>query len=403
MAIVGPARGAISSRPTRSYRPRRRRAPASSALPHRPPPRQQARGCKLAQFSTIGHASEAALVSAPPDGAIAVWNPRAEVPHTGANSWEGLLLALAHEALHPSTPRTPVPVSDPGILSVAYERCEAVIAEHSKTFNMATSLLPSPKRRAIRALYAFCRVADNIVDCSDEPVEMKEARLAEWRYKSVTASPGRDDLVALAWADTRLRYSIPYTYCNQLIDGVARDLRQQKYETFDDLATYAYSVASTVGLMMLRIIGTAPGFTEEEAVPYAIKMGLALQITNILRDVGEDRRCGRVYLPANELQAWGLRDEDLAEGGTGSGPAKERRGDFMRFQVERNRALYREAWPCIQMFDRNGRFSVAAMCSLYSAILDDIVTHDYDVINRRAHVSTWGKLRRLPVIWWQNR
>ena len=318
-------------------------------------------------------------------------------------SWEGALLGLAQEALHPAVPRTPVPISDARVLNRAYERCDAVIAEHGKTFNMATVLLPPPKRRAIRALYAFCRVADNIVDSSHEAAAVREARLAEWRYRSVTASPPHDDLVALAWADTRLRYKIPYTYCEQLIDGVARDLHQHRYESFEDLATYAYGVASTVGLMMLRIIGTAPGFTEEAAIPYAIKMGLALQITNILRDVGEDRRAGRVYLPANELQEWGLCDSDLLEEGTGSGPAKERWGNFMRFQVERNRTLYREAWPCVQMFKRDGRFCVAAMCSLYSAILDDIEAHDYDVTHRRAHVSSWGKLRRLPGIWWSNR
>jgi phytoene synthase len=321
-------------------------------------------------------------------------------------SWEDALLNMAQEALHPVAPRTPVPISDTRTLDRAYAACESVIAEHGKTFNTATGFLPPPKRRAIRALYAFCRVADNMVDCSDEPVEVKEAKLAEWRYKSVTASPPHNDLVALAWADTRLRYNIPYVYCNQLIDGIARDLRQHKYETFDDLATYAYGVASTVGLMMLRIIGTAPGFTEEEAVPYAIKMGLALQITNILRDVGEDRQAGRLYLPESELQEWGLCDEDLEDLREGRGdpdPTKACWYGFMRFQVERNRALYREAWPCIKMFERDGRFCVAAMCSLYSAILDDVEAHDYDVIKRRAHVSAWGKLRRLPGIWWSNR
>jgi phytoene synthase len=319
---------------------------------------------------------------------------------TYAHNWEGHLLALAQEALHPAVPRTPVPISDAATLQRAYAECEAIIAEHGKTFNLATGLLPPPTRRAMRALYAFCRIADNIVDASEEAVEVREARLAAWRYRSVTASPPHDDLVALAWADTRLRFKIPYTYCEQLIDGVARDLHQQRYESFDDLATYAYGVASTVGLMMLRIIGMAPGFTEEEALPYAIKMGLALQLTNILRDVGEDRRAGRMYLPGNELQAWGLCDDDLAEG---SAPEKERWRDFMRFQVERNLALYREAWPVVQMFDKDGRFCVAAMCSLYRAILDDIETHDYEVINRRAHVSAWGKLRKLPWIWWQNR
>ena len=209
-----------------------------------------------------------------------------------------------------------------------------------------------------------------------------------------------DDLVALAWADTRLRYGVPCGYCEQLIDGVAHDLHRQSYDTFDDLAAYAYGVASTVGLMMLRIIGTAPGFNEEDALPYAIKMGLALQITNILRDVGEDRRAGRVYLPTDELKAWEISDAALAEGSQ-SEEAKKRWRDFMRFQVARNRVLYREAWPCVQMFSKDGRFCVAAMCSLYSAILDDIEKHDYEVVNRRAHVSAWGKLRRLPSIWWQ--
>jgi phytoene synthase len=322
---------------------------------------------------------------------------------TYSHGWEAPLLAMAREALHPAVPRTPVPISDVQILRRAYTACEAVIAEHGKTFNLATALLPPPTRRAIRALYAFCRVADNIVDRSHDAVAVREARLAEWRYRSVTASPPHDDLVALAWADTRLRFNIPYTYCDQLIDGVARDLHQQRYESFDDLVTYAYGVASTVGLMMLIIIGTAPGFTEERAMPYAIKMGLALQFTNILRDVGEDRRAGRVYLPANELRAWGLCDNDLVTEGEGSGPSTQRWGDFMRFQVERNRALYREAWPCIQMFNRRGRCCVAVMCSLYSAILDDIEAHDYDVIHRRAHVSNWSKLRRLPGIWWRNR
>jgi phytoene synthase len=336
---------------------------------------------------------------------------------TYTHAWESQLLALAQEALHPAVPRTPVPISDTTILQRAYMECEAIIAEHGKTFNLATSLLPPGRRRAVRALYAFCRIADNIVDCTQEAVEVREARLAAWRYKSTTASPPHDDLVALAWADTRLRYDIPYTYCEQLIDGVSRDLHQQRYETFDNLVTYAYGVASTVGLMMLRIIGTAPGFTEEEAMPYAIKMGLALQLTNILRDVGEDRRTGRVYLPADELQAWGLSEiMRNVEFGTRNDPnpiiphsefniphSDERWHDFMRFQVERNRALYREAWPCIRMFDKDGRFCVAAMCSLYSAILDDIEAHDYDVINRHAHVNTLSKLRRLPGIWWRNR
>lgn len=326
------------------------------------------------------------------------WQPR---------GWESSLFALAEQARHPIAPLTPVPVTDASLLDRAYARCEAVIAEHGKTFFLASALLPPGKKRAIRALYAFCRVTDNIVDCTADSTKVKAAKLAAWRYKAVTASPPHTDLVAIAWADTRLSYKVPHIYCERLIDGVARDLHQQRYASFNELATYAYGVASTVGLMMLRIIGTDPSVTEQEAVPYAIKMGLALQVTNILRDVGEDRRAGRVYLPADELRAWGLCEEDLAEGGArarvGTGPAERRWQDFMRFQVDRNWTLYREAWPCIRMFAGDGRFYVAAMCALYRAILDDIEAHEYDVMNRRAHIGTWGKLRRLPGIWWRNR
>ena len=144
---------------------------------------------------------------------------------------------------------------------------------------------------------------------------------------------------------------------------------------------------------------------EEDAVPYVIKLGVALQVTNILRDVGQDRRSGRVYLPAEELAEYGLTEADLARG---EGDSRWR--EFMRFQIERNRALYRDAWPCVAMFDRDGRFAVAAACALYAAILDDVEAHDYDVFGSsaarnsgRAHVSTWGKLRRLPGIWWRNK
>jgi 15-cis-phytoene synthase len=316
---------------------------------------------------------------------------------TYVRAWESVLFEMVEQARHPAIPRTPVPVADAELLGRAYRRCEAIIAEHGKTFNMTTALLPPAKRRAMRALYAFCRVTDNIVDSPEGTVEDKQAELARWRYRSMAACPPRQDLVATAWADTRLRYGIPYKYGEQLIEGVARDLHQQRYQSFDDLATYAYSVASTVGLMSLRIIGLAPGFREEDAIPYAIKLGLALQITNILRDVGEDWRAGRVYLPAHDLEAWGISEGDFQEG-----HIDERWRGFMRFQIERNRQLYEEGWPCIAMFNHDGRFGMAAMCALYSVILSSIEANNYDVFNHRAHVSTWGKLSRLPGIWVRN-
>ena len=144
------------------------------------------------------------------------------------------------------------------------------------------------------------------------------------------------------------------------IDGVARDLDQARYATFDDLTAYAYGVASTVGLMSMRIIG----YRSAAAIPYAIKLGVALQLTNILRDVGEDWRAGRVYLPADELAAFGLSEEDVARG-----QVDDRWRDFMRFQIERNRRLYAEAWPGIELLNEDGRFAIAAAGDLYRRIL----------------------------------
>ena len=142
----------------------------------------------------------------------------------------------------------------------------------------------------MRALYAFCRVSDDLVDCSlGEAV----AELRSWQQSTLSELDSQDNLVVMAWLDTRLRYNIPLRYAEQLIEGVSYDLKQTRYETFSALAAYSYGVASTVGLMSMHIIG----FSSPEAIPYAVKLGVALQLTNILRDVGEDWQSGRLYLP----------------------------------------------------------------------------------------------------------
>jgi phytoene synthase len=140
------------------------------------------------------------------------------------------------------------------------------------------------------------------------------------------------------------------------------------------------------------------GGTDPAAVPYAVKSGVALQVTNILRDVREDWQRGRLYLPLDELAAYGLTENDIA-----AGQVDDRWRALMRFQIARARRLYAEAWPGIVWLNPDGRLAVAAATELYSAILRDIETHDYDVFNRRAYLNTWGKLRRLPGIWWRAR
>lgn len=304
------------------------------------------------------------------------------------SNWERNLLSLASQsASSPSFLSNAATEHDSSLLARAYACCERITAEQSKSFYLTSRLLPPQKRRAIHALYAFCRVTDNIVDCPDGDCA---ARLALWRRRALSSGPAPNDPVAMAWSDTRLRYHIPTRYAEQLIEGVALDLERKQYRTFQDLTVYAYSVASTVGLMSMHIIG----YAGDEAIPYAIKLGVALQLTNILRDVGQDWRDGRLYLPLQELAAFGLSPDDIS-----AAHADERWREFMRFQIARNRQLYAEAMPGIRLLDRDGRFAVRAAAELYRAILGDIEAHACDVFHRRAYLGKWSKLSRLPGIW----
>jgi len=167
------------------------------------------------------------------------------------------------------------------VMEQAYQYCAEITREHSKTFYLTSGLLSGKAQKATRALYAFCRVSDNL---ADEETEGRLAKLESWKQRSLSEHPPQDDSVPLAWADTRTRYGIPREYAEQLLEGVAQDLTKTRYKNFDELAHYCYGVASTVGLMTMHIIG----FSGPEAIPYAIKLGVALQLTNILRDIGED-------------------------------------------------------------------------------------------------------------------
>ncbi|NWF64091.1 MAG: phytoene/squalene synthase family protein [Chloroflexi bacterium] len=304
-------------------------------------------------------------------------------------NWENQLLSMAGQIPHPSTRPFFSYWAGDDSLRKAYQSADAITAHHSKSFYFASSLLPEEKRSAVRALYAFCRTVDDIVDQVDLPKD-RDFELDYWRKVVETASASTDDLVASAWADTLIRYHIPRHYALQLIDGVARDLSQTRYQTFDDLATYCYGVASTVGLMSMYIVG----FKSNDAVPYAIKLGVALQMTNILRDVGEDYRNGRLYLPREELITYGLREEDIAEG-----CVTDNWRQFMKFQIERTRNLYDESWAGVKLLEREGQLAIGAASIFYQGILDDIEKHDYDVFSRRASLSALGKAAKLPALW----
>ena len=303
-------------------------------------------------------------------------------------NWENQLLALAGNVSYPQNRPFFSYWAGDAALRQAYRQAEKITARHSKSFYFASGLLPEEKRSAVRALYAFCRTVDDIVDETSDGE--RDARLDYWRGMVENAAYADNDLVAAAWADTLTRYHIPRHYALQLIDGVARDLCQSRYQTFDELATYCYGVASTVGLMSMHIIG----FRDVDAVPYAIKLGVALQMTNILRDIGEDYGNGRLYLPREELAFYGIQEWDLA-----GGRVTDNWRQFMKFQIDRTRQLYTESWAGVKMLEREGQLAIGAASVFYQGILDEIEKLDYDVFSCRASLTTLAKASRIPALW----
>jgi phytoene synthase len=314
-------------------------------------------------------------------------------PHTPPGEATALLAKLCGHAGLAETPHFGTPNRPPLQLNEAYRACEAITRKHSRSFFLSTQLLPAEKRRAIRALYAFCRTSDDLVD---KPGQDTMRALAEWVALVHTRQTPPDNAVLLAWRDTATRYSVPQALVDELLAGVAMDLTVSRYATFDDLWRYCYRVASVVGLISMQIIGGQSGATS-----YAIALGVALQLTNILRDVGEDAARGRIYLPQEDLARFGIHEEELLAGCRQ--PVEWRSNTrfraLMSYEIDRAHSLYEAAWPGIAMLNPDGQLAVAAAAEIYRGILARIVANDYDVFARRAHVSLAGKLSMLPGIW----
>lgn len=266
-----------------------------------------------------------------------------------------------------------------------------LISQHSSTFYFATGLLPGSERDAIRALYAFCRTTDNLVD--QDGAGQRE--MENWRNQVRLPAAQQSDPILLAWTLTRQAYPVDSRYEEELIDGVSRDITPRRYDTWEELESYCYQVAATVGLLSIPVIGLAPGVTFDQARPYAVNLGVALQLTNILRDVGEDSRSGRVYLPEQDLSRYGLTRADIM-----AGIYDERFINLMKFEIERARRLYQAALPGIALLRRNMRAAVGAAALLYQAILDEIERNRYQVHRIRAHTSGLRKIALLPKILW---
>lgn len=280
--------------------------------------------------------------------------------------------------------------------------CERITRVHARTFSLASRLLPPLKRRAAYALYAFCRVADDMVDQAEHGQdEAVRAGLSLYRVELENALAGQPSSAVfreVAWV-TR-HYDVPATPLFELLDGVARDLDGAHYADWPALEAYCQGVASSVGEMCTHVFGVSGGTAvRERAVRYARTLGVAMQLTNILRDVGEDAKRGRCYLPADELARFGLTPDDVLRQTNTSGLALARDprwAPMMAFQVQRARTLYETAMPGIALLAPDSQRCAAACATGYAGILDAIVSQDYDTISTRARL---GRLARVGILW----
>jgi 15-cis-phytoene synthase len=265
-----------------------------------------------------------------------------------------------------------------------WEHCRAVVREHGRTFYFASHFLPPRRRDAICAAYAYCRIADDIVDRAPK-TGMAAAATELDRWEREIDAPTHP--VAVAFAVARERYAIPCRVVRDLIAGVRMDLDPARYATWDDLRLYCYRVAGTVGLMAAPVFGCR----DDQALAQAVDLGIAMQLTNILRDVGEDARGGRLYLPLEDLEAFGCDPERILAG-TPDGAFV----DLIRFQIARARALYASGLRGVPALIPAGQVTTLAAAHLYAKILTRIEEEGYDVFSRRAYVSHQRKLRAMP-------
>ncbi|MBH0246158.1 phytoene/squalene synthase family protein, partial [Streptomyces cavourensis] len=278
-------------------------------------------------------------------------------------------------------------VHDPA-LRAAYARCRTLNARHGRTYFLATRLLPVDRRPAVHALYGFARHADDIVDDLDStasPGERARALLAlEAQLESGLRRTGAvTEPVILALSDTVRRYGIDHRHFTDFLASMRSDLTVGGYASYDELGRYMHGSAAVIGLQMLPVLGTVG--PREEAAPHAAALGVAFQLTNFLRDVGEDLDRGRLYLPAELLAAHGV-DRERFEWSRRTGARDTRITDVLRAAAAHNRAVYRDALPGIAMLDPVSRPCIRTAFVLYSGILDAIEADGYTVLHRRSVV-----------------
>lgn len=270
--------------------------------------------------------------------------------------------------------------------------CEQKVAQSGSSFYYSFLFLPAPRRRAIVALYAFCREVDDIVDgdpmqqaTADAPDgELAHVRLAWWRQELARLYAGQPTHpVTQALAPHVPEFGLPQEDLQAILDGMEMDLRQSRYLDFAGLRQYCHRVAGVVGLLSARIFGcTQPG-----TLDYAARLGLALQLINIIRDVGEDARNGRIYLPMEDLQRFEVPAADLMQA-----RYSDHYRALMQFQAERARTIYREALALLPAEDRRAQRAGLIMGAIYATLLDEIEAAGFEVLHQRIALTPVRKL-----------
>ena len=267
------------------------------------------------------------------------------------------------------------------------EYCQQKAAASGSSFYYSFMFLPPPRRRAITALYAFCREVDDVVDEVRDP-EVANAKLAWWRREVTLIFAGQPTHpVAVALQSIVREFALPEAHFQTVIDGMAMDLAQHRYLDFTDLELYCHRVAGVVGLMSAEIFG----YVDPATKGYARDLGVAFQLTNIIRDVGEDARRGRIYLPQDELQRFGVAPSALLRG--------EYSPEFrhlMRFQAARAQTWYERAFAQLPAQDRKAQRTGLVMAAIYRTLLDEIARDGYKVLDRRTSLTP---LRKLWLAW----
>jgi len=281
-------------------------------------------------------------------------------------------------------------------LRESYAECKRLNALHGKTYYLATLLLPKAKRPFVHALYGFARFADEIVDdlASTLSPQEKADALSKWSDKVLDdlLDGTSEDPIGRALVDTAKRFDIPHQHFVDFLHSMNMDLTITQYQSYDDLLEYVYGSAAVIGLEMVPVLG----YSDPEAFEAAKKLGIAFQLANFIRDINEDLDRGRVYLPLDELAAYGVTREMLEER-----KLTPELIEALKFQIARVRQLQREADPGINLLDKASRPCIRAASELYCGIVDEVEAIGYNVFKKRAKTSTFRRARVAGVAYAQ--